>query len=251
MNGLNSDFPLALWSLKLLVLCKAHLRKDGRIAPYVVWECIEDIFRSPNQESKSNGGRPRKFIGETISKDLEINALSIDIDKTLWCHYPCSQPHLASPILINGRHVVVEEKRSTNRGKVLKFLFQIYFAFTFQLLLLITNMFGVLSLVFDLESGFISNSRIRFPTGRVPGYRSEGARGRGGNYGNGRGYGRGGDFNGWGDYGYRNGNRGGFSSCGGDGGYQRNDTMGAHGGRNDHMGASGGRMNRAGGSAVH
>ncbi|KAK7339117.1 hypothetical protein VNO77_19762 [Canavalia gladiata] len=45
----------------------------------------------------------------------------------------------ASPILINGRHVVVEEKRSTNRG----------------------------------------NSRGRFSSGRAPGYRGEGARGRG------------------------------------------------------------------------
>ncbi|KAE9592122.1 putative RNA recognition motif domain, nuclear transport factor 2, NTF2-like protein [Lupinus albus] len=117
----------------------------------------------------------------------------------------------ASPILINGRHVVVEEKRSVNRG----------------------------------------NSRIRFPTGRAPGYRGEGARGRGGNYGNGRGYGRGGDSNGRGDYGYRNGNRGGFSSRG-DGGYQRSDNTGASGGgRNDHTGASGGRMNRTGGSAVN
>ncbi|CAL0304544.1 unnamed protein product [Lupinus luteus] len=137
----------------------------------------------------------------------------------------------ASPILINGRRVVVEEKRSVNRGKC--FL--------------------------SLNLG---NSRIRFPTGRAPGYRSEGARGRGGNYGNGRGYGRGGDFNGRGDYGYRNGNRGGFSNRG-DGGYQRNDNTGASsggrndhtgassGGRNDHTGASGGRMNRTGGSAVN
>ncbi|XP_027350599.1 putative G3BP-like protein [Abrus precatorius] len=45
----------------------------------------------------------------------------------------------ASPILINGRNVVVEEKRSTNRG----------------------------------------NSRGRFSSGRAPGYRGEGARGRG------------------------------------------------------------------------
>lgn len=103
----------------------------------------------------------------------------------------------ASPILINGRHIVVEEKRSTNRG------------------------------------------RARFSSGRAPGYRSEGARGRG-NYGNGgRSFGRG-DFNGRPDYGYRNGSRGGFSSRGGDG-YQRN----------DHMGTGGGRMNRAGGHAVN
>ncbi|OIV98667.1 hypothetical protein TanjilG_12790 [Lupinus angustifolius] len=107
-----------------------------------------------------------------------------------------------------------------------------------------------------------SNSRIRFPTGRAPGYRSEGPRGRGGNYGNGRGHGRGGDFNVRGDHGYRNSNRGGFSNRGSYGGYQRNDHMGANGGRNDHMGAnggrndhhigvSGGRVNRTGGSAVN
>ncbi|WJX81620.1 myosin ATPase [Trifolium repens] len=105
-----------------------------------------------------------------------------------------------SPILINGRHVVVEEKRSTNRGKG------------------------------------------RFSSGRAPSFRGEGARGRG-NYGNSRSFGRGdfnGHFNGRGEYGYRNGNRGGFSSRGGDG-YQRN----------DHMGTNGGRMNRTGGSSVN
>ncbi|CAJ1794212.1 unnamed protein product [Sphenostylis stenocarpa] len=84
-----------------------------------------------------------------------------------------------------------------------------------------------------------SNTRGRFIPGRAPGYRGDGARGRG-NYGNGRNYGRG-DFNGRGDYGYRNGNRGGFSSRGGDG-YQRNDH---------HMGPHGGRMNRPGGAAAN
>ncbi|KAF1898240.1 hypothetical protein Lal_00033006 [Lupinus albus] len=156
----------------------------------------------------------------------------------------------ASPILINGRHAVVEEKRSTNRGNQghenpFSNLFCIYFsAPTSQN----ENMFGFWPLVFDLGS----NSRIRFPTGRAPGYRSEGPRGRGGNYGNGRGYGRGGgDFNVRGDHGYRNGNRGGFSNRVSDSGYQRNDHMGTNGGRNDHMGASGGRVNRTGGSAVN
>ncbi|KAK7293150.1 hypothetical protein RJT34_16011 [Clitoria ternatea] len=100
----------------------------------------------------------------------------------------------ASPIMINGRSVVVEEKRSTNRG----------------------------------------NSRGRFSSGRAPGYRGEGARGRGnfGNgrsYGRGGDFNgsRGGDFNGnrGGEYGYRNGNRGGFSNRGGDG-YQRSDHSG-------------------------
>ncbi|CAK8541464.1 unnamed protein product [Lathyrus sativus] len=102
-----------------------------------------------------------------------------------------------SPVLINGRQVIVEEKRSTNRGY-----------------------------------------RGRFSSGRAPGFRGEGGtRGRG-NYGNGRSFGRG-DFNGR-EYGYRNGNRGGFSSRGGDG-YQRN----------DHMGTNGGRMNRTGVSSVN
>ncbi|XP_059429393.1 nuclear transport factor 2 [Corylus avellana] len=99
----------------------------------------------------------------------------------------------ASPIVINGRQAVVEEKRSTSRG----------------------------------------NSKSRFSSGRTVGYRNEGLRGRGnGNYGGGRGggYGRG-DFNGRAEFGNRNGNRGGFSSRGGDG-YQRTDHMGSsNGGR--------------------
>ena len=74
--------------------------------------------------------------------------------------------------------------------------------------------------------------------GAATGYRNEGPRGRG-NYGNGRGYDRA-DFNGRGDYGYRNGNRGGFPNRGSNG-YQRNDQMGS----------SGGRMNRTGGLAVN
>ncbi|KAL2336831.1 hypothetical protein Fmac_011277 [Flemingia macrophylla] len=121
----------------------------------------------------------------------------------------------ASPVLFSGRQIVVEEKRSTNRGKCF----------------------------WDLESCNFCNSRGRFSSGRAPGYRGEGARGRG-NYGNGRNYGRGDfngrDFNGRGDYGYRNGNRGGYPSRGGGDGYQRN----------DHMATSGGRMNRASGSAI-
>jgi len=108
--------------------------------------------------------------------------------------------------------------------------------------------------------------------GRSLSFRDEGARGHG-NYGNSRSFGRAdyngrGDFNGRGDYngrgdhnsrgdfngrsdfngrgeygyGYRNGNRGGFSSRGGDG-YQNQ--------RNDHVGTNGGRMNRTGGSSVN
>lgn len=97
----------------------------------------------------------------------------------------------ASPITINGRQAVVEEKRSTNRG----------------------------------------NTKGRFSSGRAAGYRNEGTRGRGnGNYGGGsRGYGRG-EFSNRAEFGSRNGNRGGFSSRGGDG-YQRVDHMGGNGGR--------------------
>lgn len=82
------------------------------------------------------------------------------------------------------------------------------------------------------------NSKGRFSSGRTVGFRNEGPRGRGngnGNYGGGRGYGRG-DFNGRAEFGNRSGNRGGFSSRGGDG-YQRTDQMGSNGGR----------VNRAGG----
>ncbi|KAJ7961584.1 ras GTPase-activating protein-binding protein 2 [Quillaja saponaria] len=104
----------------------------------------------------------------------------------------------ASPILINGRHVVVEEKKSTNRG----------------------------------------NSRDRFPSGRVAGYRNEGGRGRG-SFGNGRSFGRS-DFIGRSEFGNRNGHRGGFSNRGNDG-YQRSDQMGSNGGR----------VNRTGGFSVN
>ncbi|XP_062174286.1 nuclear transport factor 2-like [Alnus glutinosa] len=107
----------------------------------------------------------------------------------------------ASPIAINGRQAVVEEKRSTSRG---------------------------------------NNSKGRFSSGRTVGFRNEGPRGRGnGNYGGGRGYGRA-DFNGRAEFGNRSGNRGGFSSRGGDG-YQRTDQMGSNGGR----------VNRAGGLTVN
>ncbi|KAI4356354.1 hypothetical protein L6164_000383 [Bauhinia variegata] len=102
----------------------------------------------------------------------------------------------ASPIIINGRHVVVEEKKSTNRG----------------------------------------NSRGRFSSGRGAGFRNEGARARGnyGNgrsYDRGDNNGRG-DF-GYrnGNRGDNNGNRGGAFSNRGRDGYQRNDQMGGNGGR--------------------
>ncbi|KAG4921610.1 hypothetical protein JHK82_050574 [Glycine max] len=137
----------------------------------------------------------------------------------------------ASPILINGRQVVVEEKRSTNRGKC---FFDIE---SWSDSHLVANLQFVEIAYAHVDIHFENDEcRGRFSSGRAPSFRGEGARGRG-NYGNGRSYGRG-DFNGRGEYGYRNGNRGGFSR--GDG-YQRN----------DHMGTGGGRMNRAGGSAVN
>ncbi|KAL3828921.1 hypothetical protein ACJIZ3_017723 [Penstemon smallii] len=100
----------------------------------------------------------------------------------------------ASPVMIGGRQAFVEEKKSTNsRG----------------------------------------NNRGRFQSGRVSGFRNEGARGRG-NYGGGRGYNRGGDFNGRNDFG----SRGGRSSN--RDGYQRADHFNGNGG---------GRVNRTGGVA--
>ncbi|PWA86682.1 nucleotide-binding alpha-beta plait domain-containing protein [Artemisia annua] len=100
----------------------------------------------------------------------------------------------ASPIPINGRNAVVEEKRSTmSRG------------------------------------GF----RGRFVGGRGPGIiRNDNMRGRG-NYGGGRGYNRGPDFGGnRNDYGYRGGNsRGGGSNRGGGDGYERDNNGGGRGNR--------------------
>ncbi|KAG5002277.1 hypothetical protein JHK87_023349 [Glycine soja] len=146
----------------------------------------------------------------------------------------------ASPISINGRLVVVEEKRSTNRGKC---FFDVESWSSHLVAQFAVCVYDNPEFVEPMYRGTllldILICRGRFSSGRAPSFRGEGARGRG-NYGNGRSYGRGGDFNGRGEYGYRNGNRGGFSSRGGDG-YQRN----------DHMGTGGGRMNRAGGSAVN
>nr|XP_043621557.1 nuclear transport factor 2 isoform X2 [Erigeron canadensis] len=92
----------------------------------------------------------------------------------------------ASPVTINGRNAVVEEKRSSIRG----------------------------------------GNRGRFVAGRGPGFiRSDGMRGRG-NYVGGRGFGRGGDFGGnRNDYGFRGNSRGGGSNRGGDG-YQRDNNGG-------------------------
>ncbi|XP_076888107.1 nuclear transport factor 2-like [Bidens hawaiensis] len=88
----------------------------------------------------------------------------------------------ASPVTINGKKAVVEEKRSTNSK---------------------------------------GGNRGRYVGGRGLGFRNEVIRGRGG-FGGGRGYNRGSDFGGSrNDYGYRGGSRGGsFSNRGGDG-YQR------------------------------
>ncbi|KAG8371720.1 hypothetical protein BUALT_Bualt13G0117500 [Buddleja alternifolia] len=110
----------------------------------------------------------------------------------------------ASPVLIGGRHAVIEEKRSTSsRG----------------------------------------NNRGRFQYGRGSGFRNDGVRGRG-NYGGGRGgYYRGGDFNGRSDFVNRGGNggdlngRSDFVNRGGNrggasnrDGYQRVDRMNRPGG---------------------
>ncbi|KAI7735703.1 hypothetical protein M8C21_032263 [Ambrosia artemisiifolia] len=92
----------------------------------------------------------------------------------------------ASPITINGKNAVVEEKRSTNsRG----------------------------------------GNRGRFVGGRGPGFRNDGMRNRG-NYGGGRGYNRGSDFGGSrNDYGNRGGgSRGGPASNRGGDGYQRDNS---------------------------
>lgn len=106
----------------------------------------------------------------------------------------------AAPILIGGRQAYVEEKRPGSRV----------------------------------------GNRGRFPPGRGSGFRTDGQRGRGGNYGNARNYGRG-DFNNRTDFANRGSSRGPFSSRGGDGGYQRV----------DHMGSNGARMNRPSGPAVN
>lgn len=87
---------------------------------------------------------------------------------------------------------------------------------------------------------FAVGNRGRFPPGRGSGFRTDGQRGRGGNYGNARNYGRG-DFNNRTDFANRGSSRGTFSSRGGDGGYQRV----------DHMGSNGARMNRPSGPAVN
>ncbi|KAJ8527178.1 hypothetical protein K7X08_029655 [Anisodus acutangulus] len=92
----------------------------------------------------------------------------------------------ASPVLIDGRQAVVEEKRSTNSRA--------------------------------------NNTRGRFQSGRGGGFiRNDGGRGRG-NYGGGRGYGRD-DFNGRNEFNNRGGNRGGSSNRGGEG-YRRADNTG-------------------------
>uniref|UniRef100_A0A2P2LUM8 RNA binding protein n=1 Tax=Rhizophora mucronata TaxID=61149 RepID=A0A2P2LUM8_RHIMU len=103
----------------------------------------------------------------------------------------------ASPVIINGCRVVVEEKRSTSRG----------------------------------------NNRGRFSSGGGPGYRSEGARGRG-NFGGGKAYSRG-DFSSRTESGNRGNSRSGFSNRGGDG-YRR-----------DRAANNGGRTNRASGLAFN
>ncbi|CAI0426548.1 unnamed protein product [Linum tenue] len=96
----------------------------------------------------------------------------------------------ASPIMINGCRVVVEEKRSTVRG----------------------------------------NSRGRFSSGGGTGYRNDGVRGRGGFGGGGRAYGRGSSGSSdYGSRNPGRGG-GGFSNRGGGEGYRRSEKTGNNGG---------------------
>ncbi|KAK1351818.1 nuclear transport factor 2-like [Heracleum sosnowskyi] len=115
----------------------------------------------------------------------------------------------ASPILMGGRKVIVEEKKSTNSGV---------------------------------------NSRGRFPSGRPvnfrneSGYRNEGMRGRG-NYGAGRGYGRG-ESNGKTEFSNR-GNYRGVSTNNISNGYQRDESLGTNGGRMTRANGNGNVKNAA------
>ncbi|XP_052306427.1 nuclear transport factor 2 isoform X3 [Populus trichocarpa] len=130
----------------------------------------------------------------------------------------------ASPVMINGFRVIVEEKRSTSRG----------------------------------------NNRGRFPSGSGAGYKSEGMRGRGNlggkvygrieigirtEFGN-RGGSRGGGYSNRGGDGYSN--RGGGGGGGGDGYSNRGGGGGGDGYRRaDKMGNNGGRANRSGGLGLN
>ncbi|XP_022847194.1 ras GTPase-activating protein-binding protein 1 isoform X3 [Olea europaea var. sylvestris] len=107
----------------------------------------------------------------------------------------------ASPVAIGGRQGIVEEKKSTN-------------------------------------SRATGNTRARFQSGRGPGFRNEGVRGRG-SYGGGRVYGRG-DFNARNEFGNRGGSRGGSSNRGY--GYQRAENINGNVGR---MSRAGGMVNGA------
>ncbi|KAG8485330.1 hypothetical protein CXB51_021719 [Gossypium anomalum] len=118
----------------------------------------------------------------------------------------------ASPINIGGRNAIVEEKRSTSRGKLYNLVKDI--------------LLHVIRL-----SSFTGNKGRS--SGSGAGYRNDGARGRGNYGGGGRGYSRG-------EFGNRSNNRGGYSNRRGDG-YQRGD-MGSNGSS---------RMNRSGGLAVN
>ncbi|KAL6208983.1 hypothetical protein ACLB2K_019926 [Fragaria x ananassa] len=174
-----------------------------------------------------------RYVDDSVNQDTDHGSVA-DVEAPLNSEQEPSLPDShASPIMINGRQVVVEEKRSTSQG----------------------------------------GSRGRFSSGRGTGYRNEGSngyrnegpngyrnegpngyrkdgptagcrndapngyrgdgpRGRGG-YGGGRGYGRS-DFKS--EFGGRNTGRGGSSGRGGDG-FQRSEN--------------GGRVNRAGGPTVN
>ncbi|PRQ25462.1 putative nucleotide-binding alpha-beta plait domain, NTF2-like domain-containing protein [Rosa chinensis] len=131
----------------------------------------------------------------------------------------------ASPIMINGRQVVVEEKRSTSRGGNRgRFSTGRGSGYRNE---------GSNGYRNEGANGYRNDGPNAGYRNDAPnGYRSEGPRGRGG-YGGGRGYGRS-EFKS--EFGGRNTGRGGSSGRGGDG-YQRSDN--------------GGRVNRAGGQTVN
>ncbi|XP_004290176.1 PREDICTED: ras GTPase-activating protein-binding protein 1 [Fragaria vesca subsp. vesca] len=131
----------------------------------------------------------------------------------------------ASPIMINGRQVVVEEKRSTSRGGSRgRFSSGRGTGYRNE---------GSNGYRNEGPNGYRNDGpNVGYRNDAPNGYRGDGPRGRGG-YGGGRGYGRS-DFKS--EFGGRNTGRGGSSGRGGDG-FQRSEN--------------GGRVNRAGGPAVN
>ena len=60
---------------------------------------MEKTCKGPSKESR---GRPRKTIGETIKRDLNVNDLNVNMiyDRTLTSFDPCSRPHLVGQGLV-------------------------------------------------------------------------------------------------------------------------------------------------------